>query len=82
MRDRKFDGAKLRAARTDQGLTLRELASRSGVSLSCIKYVERGDRPPTQVNAGALARALGVTVDDLSSDEAVHEATPSDRGAA
>ncbi len=55
--------ARLRAAR---GWSQSELARRSGVSQTFISSLEGGRRgKATTDTAGALARALGVTVDEL-----------------
>lgn len=42
------------------------LAKQTGVSRSYISDIEQGTRKPRPVVAMALARALGVTVDDLT----------------
>lgn len=55
----------LRAERHRQGLTLEDLAERSGLTWSYISQVERGIRNITIDNQDALARGLGVTVRDL-----------------
>lgn len=47
------------------GLTLRALASRSGVSASMISDVERGAKSPTIATLSALALALGVPLSTL-----------------
>jgi transcriptional regulator with XRE-family HTH domain len=47
------------------GLTLRALASRSGVSSSMISDVERGTKSPTIATLSALAQALGVPISAL-----------------
>jgi transcriptional regulator with XRE-family HTH domain len=50
----------IRARREQLGLTLRSLASKSGVSSSMISDVERGTKSPTIATLAALAQALGV----------------------
>ena len=51
--------------REQLGLTLRVLASRSGVSSSMISDVERGTKSPTISTLSALAQALGVPISAL-----------------
>lgn len=55
----------LRAERNRQGLTLEDLAERSGLTWSYISQVERGGRNITVDNMDALARGLGVELRDL-----------------
>lgn len=55
----------LRAERQRQGLTLEDLAERSGLTWSYISQVERGLRNITIDNQDALARGLGVPLHDL-----------------
>jgi transcriptional regulator with XRE-family HTH domain len=53
-------GQRLRAARTERGLTVTELARRTGVSVGTLERAERDALPgPTPAQAAALARALG-----------------------
>jgi transcriptional regulator with XRE-family HTH domain len=51
------------------GLTLRELAEKSGVSASMISDVERGTKSPTLATLAALAVALKTPLSDLLEDE-------------
>ncbi|THF69612.1 helix-turn-helix transcriptional regulator [Deinococcus sp. Arct2-2] len=60
----KFAG-QLRAERRRQGLTLEDLAERSGLTWSYISQVERGIRNISIDNQDALARGLGVELRDL-----------------
>jgi transcriptional regulator with XRE-family HTH domain len=60
--------------REQLGLTLRALASTSGVSSSMISDIERGAKSPTISTLSALAQALGVTMSAL-----VDSATPPNR---
>jgi transcriptional regulator with XRE-family HTH domain len=59
-----FGGA-LRAAREAAGLTQAQLAERAGLHLSAITRFEQGWREPSLSTAAALAKALGIKVDDL-----------------
>jgi transcriptional regulator with XRE-family HTH domain len=63
----------IKARREQLGLTLRALASRSGVSSSMISEVERGAKSPTISTLSALAQALGVPISALV-DSAAPEA--------
>ena len=58
-------GARLRALRKHQGLTLLALAQRSGVDKSTISYLERGLRSGTVDLLSKLCRALGITLADF-----------------
>lgn len=51
-------GSRIRAARTSQGLTLTELASRAGISRSFLSALERGENPITPGILSALADEL------------------------
>lgn len=50
-------------------MTLEQLAAKSGVQRASINRYELGKREPGVYNAIRIARALGVTVEDLVSDE-------------
>lgn len=62
---RSVDIAALIQAIEDSGLSKTELARRSGVSLSHIKYVCAGTRGLNPRTAAALAEPLGVDVNRL-----------------
>lgn len=55
----------IKARRNQLGLTLRALASRSGVSPSMISDVERGAKSPTIATLSALAEAMEIPVSAL-----------------
>ena len=63
---------KLRKITQDADITQRELSERSGVPLRAVQDYSQGHKP---INSAAaitvykLARALGVTVEDLLEDE-------------
>jgi transcriptional regulator with XRE-family HTH domain len=65
-------GPRVRARRLELGLTLRELARRTGVSPSCVSQIERGLRPPSVGTLRALASEL-----DISAAELLAEPVPS-----
>jgi transcriptional regulator with XRE-family HTH domain len=58
-------GDRLRAERLAHGLSLRELASRLGVSPSLISQVETGRATPSVSTLYAIANELSVSLDDL-----------------
>jgi transcriptional regulator with XRE-family HTH domain len=59
-------GERVQEARRRAGLTQKELARLSGVSLSLIRKVEQGERPDVRIESvNKLSRALGVTVTGL-----------------
>lgn len=53
-------GRRLQAIRLERGLTLQQLAARSGVSMSMLSAVERAERAPTIVVLARIADGLGV----------------------
>jgi len=58
----------IRRIRMECGMSLEDLAVRSGVSYSGLAKLERGDQDINQVSALAvykLARTLGVSMEDL-----------------
>ena len=62
-------GARLRAARIAQGLSVRQLASLSGCSASSISQIERGIVTPRVDTLVALTAAMHMTVAQLLSAE-------------
>jgi XRE family transcriptional regulator, regulator of sulfur utilization len=67
--DRKFEpavvGARVRALRESSGLSLRDLADRSGVSAPMLSQVERGETSPTLTVAERIARGLDLSLSQL-----------------
>ncbi|MFZ1361938.1 MAG: XRE family transcriptional regulator [Candidatus Nanopelagicales bacterium] len=61
----KLVGSRLRAERIKQGLTLDELATRSGMSTSTLSRLESGKRQANLELLVPLTRNLGVRIDDL-----------------
>jgi transcriptional regulator with XRE-family HTH domain len=57
--------ARLRTIRTDRGLTLADVAGRAGMDASTLSRLESGARRLTLDHLPVLARALGISVDDL-----------------
>lgn len=58
-------GPRVRDLRRERGLTLEDLASRSGVSRAMISKLERGEKNPTLVVAAKVAEGLGITLSQL-----------------
>jgi transcriptional regulator with XRE-family HTH domain len=58
-------GARVRALREAGGLSLRELAARSGVSAPMLSQVERGETSPTLAVAERIAQGLGLRLSEL-----------------
>jgi transcriptional regulator with XRE-family HTH domain len=56
---------RLRELRTDQGLTLAQVATRAAIDVSTLSRLESGKRRLALDHVPALATALGVTADDL-----------------
>ena len=59
------DGTRLRLARQARGLSQQQLAGVAGVTRQAVSAVESGHSDPSLRVALALARALGVTVEEL-----------------
>lgn len=58
-------GARIRAARTARGLSLRSVAQSLGVSASLVSQIEIGKTQPSVSTLYALASHLGVSIDEL-----------------
>jgi XRE family transcriptional regulator, regulator of sulfur utilization len=58
-------GARVKALREAAGLSLRDLAARSGVSAPMLSQVERGDTSPTLTVAGRIAAGLDLRLSQL-----------------
>jgi transcriptional regulator with XRE-family HTH domain len=58
-------GARTRALREAMGLSLRDLAERSGVSAPMLSQVERGETSPTLAVAAKIAAGLELTLSQL-----------------
>src|SRR3954447_8716572 len=68
-------GPRIRALREAMGLSLRDLAQRSGVSAPMLSQVERGETSPTLASAAKIAAGLELTLSQLLRlDEAHHVA--------
>jgi len=68
-------GPRIRALRDAMGLSLRDLAERSGVSAQMLSQVERGETSPTLAVAGKIAAGLELTLSQLLRlDEGQHVA--------
>jgi transcriptional regulator with XRE-family HTH domain len=72
---------RLKDLRAERGLTLDELAKRSGVSRSMISLVERAESSPTANVLDKLSASLGVTLASLFAPEERGEAAPFTRRA-
>jgi transcriptional regulator with XRE-family HTH domain len=58
-------GARVRALRDAEGLSLRDLAERSGVSAPMLSQVERGETSPTLAVAARIASGLELRLSQL-----------------
>src|SRR5438046_8014839 len=58
-------GPRVRALREAEGLSLRELAERSGVSAPMLSQVERGETSPTLATAARIAAGLELSLSQL-----------------
>jgi transcriptional regulator with XRE-family HTH domain len=55
----------LRRIREERGLTIEQLAEKSGISATTIRVVERGAREPRGDTVARLAKPLGLTFDEV-----------------
>jgi transcriptional regulator with XRE-family HTH domain len=68
-------GPRIKALRDAMGLSLRDLAERSGVSAPLLSQVERGETSPTLASAAKIAAGLELTLSQLLRlDEGQHVA--------
>jgi transcriptional regulator with XRE-family HTH domain len=58
-------GKRVRALREERGLSQDGLASRAGMHRTYLGGIERGQRNPALENISRIARALGVTLQQL-----------------
>lgn len=63
-------GLRLHSLREKQGLSLRALAGRCGLSINAISQIERGENSPTVSSLQRLATALNVPITDFFQEEA------------
>jgi transcriptional regulator with XRE-family HTH domain len=63
-------GVRLRTLRELQGLSLRVLAEKCGLSINAISLIERGENSPTVSTLQRLAAALQVSITDFFQEEA------------
>lgn len=67
-------GPRVRALRTERGLSLSELARRAGVGKATLSGLEAGTRNPTLDTLHAVAAALGVALTALVEGPRIHGA--------
>lgn len=65
-------GHTIRILRNDQGLSLRDLSERCGLSINAISKIERGENSPTVSSLHQLASALGIHITDFFRQE-IHQ---------
>lgn len=58
-------GSAIRAVREKSGLSMREVASRAGISQPFLSQIERGQSMPSMITVYRLAETLAVTPGDL-----------------
>ncbi len=58
-------GLELRRIREERGLTIEQLAKKSGISATTIRVVERGAREARGDTVARLAKPLGLTFDEV-----------------
>ena len=60
-------GAKLKQLRNEKDLSLSDIATMSGVSVSYLSEIEKGKKYPAPATIIRLSRAIGVSFDELVS---------------
>ena len=66
-------GSRLRAARQEARMTLRQLASLVGCSASALNLYETGARKPSAARLAEIANALGCSLWDVAPTQELHE---------
>jgi transcriptional regulator with XRE-family HTH domain len=67
-------GARLKELRRAAGMSQQSLAVAAGVSVSLVSQIEQKSRSDPRISTtAALARALGVTLDDLTAQASLPE---------
>lgn len=69
-------GLKVGWMRQQQGLSLKELSDKSGLSVSYINEIEKGKKYPKADKVMSLAEAFGITYDELVSLQLDRQLTP------
>jgi transcriptional regulator with XRE-family HTH domain len=67
---------RIKEIREEQGLSMRKLAERSGLSQSFISSIEAGQKQPTLDSLLKLSSGLGITLIDLLGGDPVTESLP------
>ena len=62
-------GQRIRARRNALGLSQERCALEAGLAAKSIGAIERGENTPRMATLEAIAKALGVTVEDLCAEE-------------
>ncbi|MBU5254997.1 helix-turn-helix transcriptional regulator [Tissierella praeacuta] len=65
----KLDINKIKLERANQGLTMGELAEKSGLNLKTISKLENGSDSLRLVTVGKVAKALGKRIEDFVVNE-------------
>lgn len=69
-------GRKITELRTAQGISLTNLAKRSGIAQSSLSYIESGKAQPTVETVEKICTALGITLSEFFSDTQEQEPLP------
>jgi transcriptional regulator with XRE-family HTH domain len=70
-----LDGPKVRSLRVDLGLTTAQVAEKVGLHPQSVRHAEKG-RPISDVFASRLAKALGVSMSDITDWDGDTESEP------
>lgn len=73
-------GTRLRTMRDQQGLSLRALSKRCGLSINTISLIERGENSPTVSTLHRLATALNVPITNFFQEETRQMVVSTKRG--
>lgn len=58
-------GARVKMLRQEQGLTQEQFAKNCGLHKNYIGMIERGERNPSLLNIGIIAKGLEISITDL-----------------
>ena len=72
-------GERIRRLREDRGLTQQRLADLADLAQSAIARIEAGNREPLITSIQRIARALGVSVNDIVVDTLPNDPEPEDK---
>ncbi|HHM21735.1 MAG TPA: XRE family transcriptional regulator [Bacteroidetes bacterium] len=74
--ERIFFGLKLKQLRRERNLNFADFSKATGISVSYLNEIEKGKKFPKEEKLGAIARALGMSIGELTSPESNKHLSP------